>query len=146
MKKNDESYVDSDEIEEMPDEAGSDLLELLEHMQRQLTFLEKKLDIILSRTETARSFDGERSASKPFRKSFDSRKPFDSRKHFDRAPQRFDRAPRRDRNNDDDRERGFRDNDFSRSQYPDRRKGGRKPGGKPRPSFGKKPFHSRFSE
>ena len=138
---NEESYMDSDEIQEMPDESGIDILEILEHMQRQLTFLEKKVDMLLSRTEGERSFDSGRSAPRPPRKPYD--KPF----------QRFDRPPRRDRNDGDDRDRGYnrdrdRDRESSRDNYYERRKpSGKKPGGKPqRSNFGKKPFHSRYSD
>jgi hypothetical protein len=134
----DESYVDSDEIEEMPDESGSDLMDLLEHMQRQLTFLEKKVDLLLSRTEGERPFENARPAPRPFRKP------------YDRPSQRFDRPPRRSRNEGEERERSFRDKESSRDNYSDRRKPGKKPGwkpgGKPRSGFGKKPFHSRFSD
>ena len=137
MKKKDESYKDSDEIEEMPDESGSDILDVLLNMQQQLTFLEKKVDMLLSRSEGERQHNNSRPSPKPFRKP------------YDRPAQRFDRPPRRDRNEDDDRERGYRDRsdrESSRSHYYDRRKPGKKPGGKPRSEFGKKPFYSRFSE
>jgi len=139
----DESYIDSDEIEEMPDESVVDMMELLEHMQRQLTFLEKKIDMLLNRTaEGERPADGARPYPKSFRKPYD--KPF----------QRFDRPPRRDRNDGEDRERSYRDKESARDHYSDRRKtggkpGGRpfgKPGGKPRSGPGKKPFYSRFKD
>ncbi|MDR0311884.1 MAG: hypothetical protein LBJ21_09885 [Acidobacteriota bacterium] len=144
---NDESYMDSDEIEEMPDESGIDILDVLEHIQRQLTALEKKMDMLLNRPEGerpfkgGRPFNGERRTSRPPRKPYD--KPF----------QRFDRPPGRGRNAGEDRERGYRGGDrdrdnreSSRDNYSDRHKGGKKPGGKPRSGFGKKPFHTRFSE
>jgi hypothetical protein len=136
---NDESYMDSDEIEEMPDDAGNDMLKMLARMQKQLTFLEKKIDMLINRGEGERKFDGARPAPKPFRKP------------YDRPLQRFDRPPRRSRNEGEDRERGYRDRDrdreSSREQYSERRKPGKKPGGKPRTGgFGKKPFYSRFSD
>ena len=104
-------------------------------MQRQLTFLEKKVDLLLSRAEGGRSFNDARPGPKPFRKPYD--KP---------SFQRFDRPPRRGRNDGEDRERSYRDKESSRDHYSDRRKAGKKPGGKPRSNFGKKPFHSRFSD
>ena len=132
---NDKSYTNPDEIEEMPDESGIDILDMLEHIQRQLTFLEKKVDMLLSRTERERPFDGGRPMPKPFRK------------HYDKPYQRSDRPPRRERNDGEDRERGYsRDRESSRDHYHDRRKTGKKPGGKPRSGFGKKPFYSRFSD
>ena len=140
----DESYMDSDEIEEMPDETGSDIMDILEHIQQQLTFLEKKVDMLLNRTdrtdrtERERPFDGARHAPRPPRKPYD--KPY----------QKFDRPPRRDRNDGDDRDRGYREKDSSRDNYFDRRKTGKKPGGKPggkpRSNFGKKPFYSRYKD
>ena len=126
--------MNSDEIEEMPDDAGSDILDILEHMQQQLTFLEKKVDLLLSRVEGERSFDNARPAARPFRKP------------YDRPQQRFDSPPRRGRNDGDDRERSYRDKESSRDHYSERRKPGRKPGGKPRSGFGKKPFYSRFKD
>ena len=137
-----ESYMDSDELEEIPGQSGGGILGILTHMQQQLTFLEKKVDMLLSRTEGERQFKGERQ----FGGARPAPKPF--RKPYDRPSQRFDRPPRRDhRNNDDeDRERGYRDRESSRTHYFDRRKSGKKPGGKPRPEFGKKPYYSRFSE
>ncbi|MCL2878501.1 MAG: hypothetical protein FWF13_06965 [Acidobacteria bacterium] len=132
---NDESYMDSDEIEEMPDEYRNGLRELLERMQRQLTFLEKKLDMLLSRSEGERSFENARPAHKPHRKP------------YDRQFQQFDRPPRHSRNDGDDRERGFRNKENSRDHFYERRKTTKKPGGKPtRSGFGKKPFHSRYSD
>jgi len=142
---NDESYMDSDEIEEMPDESVTDMVDLLEHIQRQLTFLEKKVDLLLSRSEGERSFEG----SRPFPRSF--------RKPYDKPPQRFDRPPRppgRSRNDGDDRERGFRERESARDNYSDRRRAGKKPGGrpggkpggKPRSASGKKPFYSRYKD
>jgi hypothetical protein len=130
----DELYRDSDELEEMPDERGSDILSMLERMQKQLTFLEKKMDMLLSRAEGERQTNNARPAPRSFRKP------------YDRPSQRFDRPPRRDRNDDEDRERGFRDKESSRPQYFDRRKPAKKPGGKPRAGFGKKPFYSRYSD
>jgi len=134
----DESYIDSDEIEEMPDESVVDMMELLEHMQRQLTFLEKKIDMLLNRSEGERPVDGPRPFPKSFRKPYD--KPF----------QRFDRPPRRSRSDGEDRERSYRDKESARDNYSDRRKAGRKPGGKPagkpRSGPGKKPFYSRFKD
>ena len=131
----DESYMDSDEIEEMPDESVADMVDMLAQMQRQLTFLEKKIDMLLSRSEGERSFEGAR----PFPKSF--------RKPYDRPPRRFDRPPMgRGRNDGEERDRGYRDRDASRDNYSDRRKPGRKPGGKPRSGPGKKPFYSRFKD
>ena len=132
-----EPYMDSEEIEEMPDESVIDMLGLLEHMQRQLTFLEKKIDLRLSRSEGERSYENAR----PFPKSF--------RKPYDRHPQRFDRPPGRSRNEGEERERGYRDRDreSARDHYTDRRKPGKKPGGKPRTTGpGKKPFYSRFKD
>ena len=133
---NEESYIDSDEIEEMPEEIEIDLLDVLENIQRQLTFLEKKVDLLLSRTEDERRFDNARPAPRPFRKP------------YDKPAQRFDRPPRREWN--DDRERGNRDRDFSSDRRFDG-KPGKKPGGKPRPGYGKpgprkKPFYSRFDK
>ena len=138
----DESPMDFEEIDEMPDESACGMiLDMLKHMQQQITFMEKKVDIILSRLEGERSFDNARPAAKPLRKPYD--KPL----------QRFDRPPRRGRNDGEDRERGYRDRDrdrdreSSRDNYFDRRKSpGRKPGGKPRSTSGKKPFHSRYSD
>jgi len=132
---NNESYMDSDELEEMPSESGIEIKEMLEHMQQQLVFLERKVDMLLSRTEGERPFNSARQAPP---KSF--------RKPYDRPSQRFDRPPRRERNEGDDRERGFRDKESSRAQYIDRRKAGKKTGGKPRSDFGKKPFYSRYSD
>jgi len=140
-----ESYIDSGEIAEMPDEPGSEIMDMLEHIRQHLTFLEKKLDMLINRTERERPFDGARQAPKPFRRPYE--KPPQS--------QRFDRPPRRDRNDGEDRERDYRERDYrdresSREHHFDRRKTGKKPGGKPRPgqrpSFGKKPFHSRYSD
>jgi hypothetical protein len=133
MKK-DESYVDSDEIEEMPDESVADIMDILERMQRQLTFLEKKIDMLLNRTEGERPVDGARPFPKSFRKPYD--KPF----------QRFDRPPRRGRNDGEDTDRGYRDKEAAREHYSDRRKTGKKPGGKPRSAHGKKPFYSRYKD
>ena len=119
-----------------------DMAAMLEHMQRQLTFLEKKIDLLLSRTEGERSFEGAR----PFPKSF--RKPHDGPpQRFDR-PRRFDRPPGRGRNDGEERERGYRDRDreSARDHYSDRRKPGKKPGGKPHSGPGKKPFYSRFKD
>ena len=164
-----EQYIDSDEIEEMPDEIAEmpeeidemtdeievDLLDVLEHIQQQLTFLEKKVDMLLSRSEGERQFDGPRPARKPFRNSYDGpRKSFDGpRKSFDgpRKPyngqsQRFDRPPRRDRNEGEDRERGYREREPSGDNYYERRKPGKKPAGKPRTGPGKKPFYSRYRD
>jgi len=153
---NEESYVDSDEIEEMPDESGSGILEMLEQMQQQLTFLEKKIDLLINRTKEERSFDNARPAPRPFRKP------------YDKPAQRFERPPRRDRGDREDRERGFGDRERSFGDrergYGDRERGygdrdssrdhnferrgkpGKKPGGKPRPGSGKKPFYSRFKD
>ena len=132
----DESYRDSDEIAEMPDGTGNDIMDMLEHIRQQLTFLEKKMDMLLNRTERERPYEGARQAPKPFRRPYD--RPSQS--------QRFDRPPRRSRNDGEDRERDYRDKDSSRDHYFDRRKTGKKPGGKPRSGPGKKPFHSRYSE
>ena len=129
-KPYDESYVDSTEIEEMPDGSLNDIMSFLERMQKQMTFLEKKLDMLLSRAEGERSFDGARPPHRP---------PL--RKPYDRPSQRFDHPPRprRGRNNGEDRDRDRgrgrdRDKDSSRDHYFDRRKAG------------KKPFHSRFND
>ena len=137
-----ESYIDTDEIAEMPGEAGNDVMDMLEHIQQQLTFLEKKMDMLLGRGERERPFDSGRQAPKPFRKPYDNR-----------SSQRFDRPPRRDRNDSEDREHGYgrdrdRDRDSSRDHYFERRKPGKKPGGggKPRSGPGKKPFYSRYSD
>ena len=140
---NDESYVDSDEIEEMPDGTEIDLLEVLENIQRQLTFLEKKVDMLLSRSEGERPFKADR----PFNGAR-PQGPRPPRKPYDKPFQRFDRPPRRDRNDGEGRERSYGDKESSRDHYSERRKGGggRKPGGKPRSNFGKKPFHSRYSD
>ena len=133
---NNESYMDSDELAGVTDEAGISIREMLEHMQQQLVFLEKKVDMLLSRTVAGeRQFNGARQGPP---KSF--------RKPYDRPSQRFDRPPRRERNEGEDRERGFRDREPSRVNYLDRRKAGKKPGGKPRSDFGKKPFYSRYSD
>ena len=134
---NDESYMDSDEIEEMPDGSVTDVVDLLEHIQRQLTFMEKKVDLLLSRSEGERSFE----APRPFPKSF--------RKPYEKPPQRFERTPRppgRGRNDGDDRERGYRERESARNGYSDRRGTGKKPGGKPRSTSGKKPFYSRYKD
>jgi len=138
-----ELYMDSDEIDEMPDESGNDVLELLQHIQKHLTFLEKKVDMLLSRSEGERSFENARPSHRP------------PRKPYDRQFQKFDRPPRRGRNDGDDRERGFREDDRERGfrnkensrEHYHGRKTPRKPGGKPaRSGFGKKPFHSRYSD
>lgn len=130
-----ESYADSDEIEEMPDESRNDVLDMLERMQRQLTFLEKKLDMLLNRQETERPFENARPAHRPHRKP------------YDRQFQQFDRPPRHSRNDGDDRERSYRNRENSRDNYQERRKTTKKPGGKPvRGGFGKKPFYSRYSD
>jgi hypothetical protein len=120
----------------MPGETGSDVMDVLEHIQQQLTYLEKKMDMLLGRVERERPFDNSRQAPRPFRKP------------YDKPSQRFDRPPRRDRNDSEDRERGYsRDRESSRDNYFDRRKAGKKPGGKPRPGgAGKKPFYSRYSD
>ena len=129
----DESYIGSDEIEVMPDEPGNDLQAVLELIQTQLTFLEKKVDMLLSRSREISTFENERPAPRPFRKP------------YAKSPQRFDRPPRRDRNDGDDREREYRGRESSRDSYPDRRRVGKKPGGRPsRPNPGKKPFYSRY--
>jgi hypothetical protein len=144
----DKPYMDSDEIEEMPGESGSEILEMFERIQQRLNFLEKKLDQLLSRNEGERSFDRARPAPKPFRKPYE--KSYE--KPYERSSPRFDRPPRRDRNEGEDRDRGdrgdrgYREKESSREHYSDRRGGkpGKKPGGKPRSGFGKKPFYSRY--
>ena len=132
---NNESYMDSDELEEMTDKSGIGIREMLEHMRQQLVFLEKKVDMLLSRTEGERHFNSPRPAP-----------PRSFRKPYDKPSQRFELPPRRERNENDDRERGFRDRESSRVNYSDRRKAGKKPAGKPRSNFGKKPFYSRYSD
>ena len=157
---NDESYADSDEIEEMPDEPGIYIEDFLEQIQKQLTALEKKVDMLLKQTQGERPFDKARPPA-----------PGQMRKPYGKPFQRFDRPARRDRNDggggrerghgrddgwnrdsgrgrDDGegRERGHgrRDNEPSRDRHFGHRKTGKKPGGKQqRSSFGKKPFYSR---
>jgi len=120
---NEESYTDSDEIEEMPDEIEElpderedNVMSVLKRMQQQLTFLEKKLDTLLKQSGGERASDGERPARPPFRK-----KPFDRPfRSFDRPrPQnrddRYDRGDRGDRDRSGGFDRGDRGGDSDRS-------------------------------
>jgi len=149
----DELYDDTEEIDEMPEELGEDTLSLLKKMQKQLSFLEHKLDMLLGRQEMKRPASdnadtyGERPAfrKRPFgrpQRSFD--RP-DRSDRFDRS----DRPPRRDR---EDRnfgeDRRPRENSFSRENRYERRGGpGRKREGGPRPGGArKKPFFNKYKD
>jgi hypothetical protein len=95
---NDES-LDNLDAEKDPPEA--DLFSLLKKMQQQLTYLEKKLDVLIHQSQP-KPFGERNSSSRPFRKgpyskpvrSFDRPRPH-SREGREDNPRERDSAPRR---------------------------------------------------
>ena len=70
--------VDQD-ISDLPNQTGADVVSLLEKMQQQLLFLEKKIDTLIAQSQDKR-FRGKPSPERPFRKKPVS-KPFRSSGH-----------------------------------------------------------------
>ena len=75
-------------------ERETEMMELLQRMQQQLTFLEKKVDTLLQQTQQKPpSFNRERNFSRPFRPPFGRPNRPDGHGPS-RGPGRPDRAPR----------------------------------------------------
>jgi hypothetical protein len=63
---------------DLPDDSDNDVASMIAKMQRQLLFLEKKIDILISKTEEKPSYERS-SYKKPFQKSY--RPPEHSRRY-----------------------------------------------------------------
>ena len=99
--------------------ADQDVVALIKRMQQQLAFLEKKLDILISQTQTMPS--GERHFSKPFRTPGRPHRQFAGDRDAFRGKKRFERGGRFEKPHGES-DRGFGHN--------------RKPAEKPRESEG----------
>jgi hypothetical protein len=102
--------------EAVPEESGTDVVSILKGMQKQLLFLERKIDLLISQSKE-RSSEGNTSTDRPFRKRPFS-KPFRS---FDNPPRHGKgeqgRNPR-DRDSTPGHFYEHRPNDKSRGQGP----------------------------
>lgn len=102
MKMNDEL---SPNITAEADPSETDLVSLLNKMQQQLNYLEKKIDILISQSQ-----------AKPFRERVASDRPF-RKGPFSKPARSFDRPRPHKR---DERENGPRDRDSSARHFYDR--------------------------
>ena len=117
----DELDIDDDEI--MEDSSENEIVSLLKRMSQKLTFLENKIDQLVSQSQE-RPFENRRSPNQYFPKRPSSRPP--------RPYERTDRYPR------GDRDRAPRDRDSAPGHYYERGK----PDKKRSPVARKKPFFS----
>jgi hypothetical protein len=117
---NDESLANTTEE---ADPSETDLVSLLKKMQQQLNFLEKKIDILISQSQ-----------SKPFGERTASESPFRKRP-FSKSPHSFDR-PRP--HNREGHESNARERDSAARHFYDRYSPGKKRGANPK----KKPYFS----
>lgn len=123
VQENDEAAVSG---------SPADVIFLLKKLQEQLTFLERKVDILVNQSKERPSFNRERTFSKPpFRSSSSS---YGDERHGDRPDHRSERSgPPRERGY----ESGNRASSSERS-YGDRdRRGSRGFAGKKKPFFSK---------
>jgi hypothetical protein len=117
-----------------PPQAEPDIAAVLKRIQQQLTFLEKKIDTLISRSPERPS--GGQRFSKPFRSH---NRPYhhDKRKHYAGS-----REGGFDRERHFGKKQGSGNQGFSRGGHFDRGEGG----GNQRFSRGKKPFYGRRKE
>jgi hypothetical protein len=103
--------------EAVPEESDTDIVSILKGMQKQLLFLEKKIDSLLSQSKE-RSSAGNTSPDRPFRKRPFS-KPFRS----------FEHTPRHGK---EERERAPRERDAAKGHFYEHRPHEKSPGRGPR--------------
>jgi hypothetical protein len=119
------------DTEEMLDEDEEDMASLLKGLQKQLITLEKKVDLLLRRSQ-----EKPMGEAPPRERQFIRR---DTGPRPSRPP--FERSDRNPRENRSPREgRGPREREAPRSHYYERRPDDKAKGGKPR----KKPFYSHY--
>ncbi len=90
--------------------ADQDVVALIKRMQQQLAFLEKKMDILISQTQSMPA--GERHFAKPFRAPGRSHRPFAGDRDAFREKKRFERGGRFEK------PRGESDHDFGHGRKP----------------------------